>query len=1102
VKISYTIWLNYDQVESKKVMHQRSIPEKANKILQILFVILLLILARVWYLAILKHDEGLEQAAKPPRKTITLKPARATIRDRFNTPLALNKIQYNASISYSQIKTIPSISWEKDESGNRQKVYKRKNYIKELSEWLAKEISLDALRIEDLIHAKAALLGSANLVIKEDISEEEYFRLKMKEKDFPGLLAEKTSKRFYPFGYLASDIIGFMGAINREEYDKIVQEIQELKNFLSNYEEGIEENLAATIKDPKIARKRLKELQEKAYTIQDFVGKSGIEAQFDETLKGYLGKQVFFSDIHGHLLREMPQSKPQIPGQRLLLTISVELQELAEALLAENEELREGKSIKLDKSTYTFKSIKQPWIKGGTIIAMDPNNGEILALASYPRFDPNDFIPSKDPSIQKKQRQKVFKWLESEKHIGSLWDQKEPLTRERYNFSGKKFYDESKTITWENYLKFILHSSHPVYLCLENYGQIKHAIKAQRGALENTFKELTDFDKNLLIDLYKLAVNAENFSCELLEEIGNKSLNHYRQVNAAFANVQDDIMKVAREHFSKNIFLNWRKDNEKEFLQEKRNIEKSKKLYPKPYIDYLDKEELRQFNQFWQENRLQLIALYLNNTYETLPILDSFKEVLSKQKIDEEDELQSPHFKLLQDEFSNLHPLLVLDYLKTLRTFEDLNEPLIGKYPGLRSFKGLQLQKHLAAAFYPKHGFGYGRSYAYRQAVQVGSVFKVLTAYTALTQPYKHNFYTEDYEMTQKELNPLTIIDDLHKAKIEKQKLSTWNVGYTIDGKPISQHYKGGRIPRSQHSHIGKVGLLEAMETSSNPYFALLAGDVIESPQDILDTARLFSYGERTGINLPGEIKGSLPKDLLTNKTGLYSFAIGQHSFVSTPLQTAVMLSAIANKGKVLEPNIVYLKAGKNLVHEKNEIFSKFNYAYKDSLKQIGINFPIFTESILAKDVSSVAVNAANVRRIVFMPSSIRNQILESMQQVIHGSKGTARASQIRSFAHRPQILQDFTDLSSFMVGKTSTAELQERVDISKDGLSMVNHIGFAAISFEDSKNKAFCFERPELVVVIYLRFGDYGKEAAPMAATIIKKWREIKKRQNELASN
>ncbi|HEY5260026.1 MAG TPA: hypothetical protein VIJ46_05195, partial [Rhabdochlamydiaceae bacterium] len=127
-----------------RIDHQ--IPIKANRILNIILLCLLLILIRVWYLSVIKHEEGLEQSRKPQRRTVIEQVERATIRDRFNLPMAINKIQYNASICYANVRQIPSLAWE---DGKR--VHPRAEYITQLAQLLGKELSLDPLAIEDLI---------------------------------------------------------------------------------------------------------------------------------------------------------------------------------------------------------------------------------------------------------------------------------------------------------------------------------------------------------------------------------------------------------------------------------------------------------------------------------------------------------------------------------------------------------------------------------------------------------------------------------------------------------------------------------------------------------------------------------------------------------------------------------------------------------------------------------------------------------------------------------------------------------------------------------------------------------------------------------------
>ena len=80
---------------------------------------------------------------------------------------------------YSQIKQIPTIAWVTNEEGKRVKRFVRREYITALSNLLGEELKMDPERIEDLIHAKAALYNQIPFVLKENIDEREYYRLKM-----------------------------------------------------------------------------------------------------------------------------------------------------------------------------------------------------------------------------------------------------------------------------------------------------------------------------------------------------------------------------------------------------------------------------------------------------------------------------------------------------------------------------------------------------------------------------------------------------------------------------------------------------------------------------------------------------------------------------------------------------------------------------------------------------------------------------------------------------------------------------------------------------------------------------------------------------------
>ena len=103
-----------------------------------------------------------------------------------------------------------------------------------------------------------------------------------------------------------------------------------------------------------------------------------------------------------------------------------------------------------------------------------------------------------------------------------------------------------------------------------------------------------------------------------------------------------------------------------------------------------------------------------------------------------------------------------------------------------------------------------------------------------------------------------------------------------------------------------------------------------------------------------------------------------------------------------------------------------------------------------------------------------------------------------RIYRDYPEAISDYLDLKEELVGKTSTAEMMENVSLDyTQGTNLYKHVWFGGISFEKEAE-----DKPELVVVVYLRFGTYGKEAAPIAAQIVKKWREIKSKRAKAKQN
>lgn len=1135
------------------------IPSKANRILHFILIALFLILIRIWHLSIIQYDQKVEESRRPQYKSVIEPAVRATIRDRFNLPLAINKISYQATILYSQIQSIPSYSWQMDASGKKIKVPQRKRYIRSLAEKLAAALNLEADRVEDLIYAKASFYAQVPFVIKDDINEREYYQLKMLEKDWPGIYTRHVPKRTYPQGRSGADLIGYMGAINRQEYEKILQDIHHTEKLIEDYQQK------GTIENEDLIsigqlRQHLRNLEAKAYTIHDYVGKMGIESVYEEQLRGFYGKKFFYTDSKGNYLKEMPGSRPSMPGQRVLMTISAELQAYAEELLIQNESVREVKKSALGSIKKTVLAIKQPWIKGGAIVVMEPQTAEILALASYPRFDPNDYIATADLDQQAEKKAHINRWFENEWYLANIWNQQQPIERERYQVDKHAYQEEKKWLTWPVYLDFILPNHSPLKKSFSHIKSVKRAVHLQKiirdlqvllpgydlysilnllyadeehevfrprlkgvekqklmsliqtyqlplqeikKQLDPYFNSLVqNYDKVLLIDLTQLIVSSEFIDENLLQAIGNQSLESFHNQMGYLVSLKKIVREMVKEDFHENTFKGWREKNGKEFLKQKRIEENRSKKYPKPYLDYFDQEEKRQFQEFWSNYQWECLSAFLTGqcsseiseqaTLYTNHLTQWYEEI--KQGAHQGVKWIKPYLQM-QPLVESLNGSLIVSYLKSLRPYEELEQPLYGSYRYLRTTKN-PLVKHLASAFYPTYGFGYGRSYAYRQAAIQGSLFKLVTAYAALTQRLKK---IKQPIISPQELNPLIIID-----KVFEQG-NTRYVGYSEDGKPIPQLYKGGRLPRSlAHQNSGRVDLVQALEVSSNPYFSLLACECLDNPEDLSVAAELFSFGKKTGIDLTAEIAGKVPHDLATNRTGLYAMAIGQHSLVVTPLQTAVMLSAIANGGKILKPKIVSLTAGKQLTDEQHQTAYPFDFPNRHLYHHVGIDFPLFTAKQKTLDEGLVKVIPTEVKQEIFMPEIVRQILLKGLKAAFLRTCQESMGNLAKLYRQHPEAIRYLSEFKNELIGKTSTSESVENIDLDLDeGTNIYTHVWFGSISFQQEnldKNKTLFifkddFGHPEVVVVVYLRYGGYGKEAAPLAAQMVKKWRELKQK-------
>jgi penicillin-binding protein 2 len=198
-----------------------------------------------------------------------------------------------------------------------------------LSAQLPTVLNIDPDYLQERFNAISTNPAYESILIKENATIGDIAWVEAHSLEFPSLHIEQRPQRNYPKDGLLAHVLGYVGEISSRQ-------------------------LAET------------QYKENGYKAGDVIGKEGLEATYDKYLRGRDGHRSVLVDSLGRI-RDVIKITEPMSGQDLVTTIDLDLQRAAEAQLQNSPSQR------------------------GVIIAMDPNNGEILALASYPTFDPNLF---------------------------------------------------------------------------------------------------------------------------------------------------------------------------------------------------------------------------------------------------------------------------------------------------------------------------------------------------------------------------------------------------------------------------------------------------------------------------------------------------------------------------------------------------------------------------------------------------------------------------------------------------------------------------------------------------------------------------------------
>jgi penicillin-binding protein 2 len=269
-----------------------------------------LVVARLVYLQVTRHEDLLAQAENNRTAIVPIVPNRGLILDRNGVVLASNYSAYTLEVTPSKV-----------------------DNLEQTIDDLAKVIEItprDRKRFKKLREEGRSF---ESLPLRSRLTDEEVARFGAQRYRFPGVEVKARLFRDYPFGAVASHVIGYIGRINAAEKDAL-EESDDPANYRGT----------------------------------DYIGKLGVEQSFETQLHGITGVNLMETSAGGRATRRLT-SQPAIPGNTIKLSIDIKLQKLIEDLYGD---------------------------RRGALVAIDPKTGDVLAFVSKPTFDPNLFVEGID----------------------------------------------------------------------------------------------------------------------------------------------------------------------------------------------------------------------------------------------------------------------------------------------------------------------------------------------------------------------------------------------------------------------------------------------------------------------------------------------------------------------------------------------------------------------------------------------------------------------------------------------------------------------------------------------------------------------------------
>jgi penicillin-binding protein 2 len=309
----------------------------------IAFVLFAIIFFRLWYLQVLSGDQYLKQARDNRVRELRVQAPRGNIVDRNGTTLVENRA---ATVVQLDPESLPAAernaaaTWGQQMTARSKRPKGKKGplipipapatpHLADRITSLARVLQMSPRTIQTRVVRSLAMLPYANVTVKVDVDVPRRNYLVEHAEGFPGVAVERRFLRRYPAGSLAAQLVGSIGEINSHELD--------MKRF-----KGVRQGTV--------------------------IGQGGLEWAYDQYLRGVDGSTKISVDALGRPKASATGHKP-VAGRSVQTTLDLPLQQTGEK--------------------YLRQVIEQGPGSAGGFVALDPRDGSVLALGSYPSFSPS-----------------------------------------------------------------------------------------------------------------------------------------------------------------------------------------------------------------------------------------------------------------------------------------------------------------------------------------------------------------------------------------------------------------------------------------------------------------------------------------------------------------------------------------------------------------------------------------------------------------------------------------------------------------------------------------------------------------------------------------